>query len=88
MDISALIEIFEDSKNKNIDIWCDGKLAIQFKKCATKVTNEGNGTISVKETCAGFVHYIDSSHVSHVLVNTFGCQNINTKAGSPFLSKI
>lgn len=88
MDVSALIKIFENSKNKNIDIWCDGKISIQFKKSATEVTNEGNGTISVKEIGVGYVSYIDSNHVSNVWVNTLGCQNGETEKDSLFLSKI
>lgn len=88
MDVSVLIKIFENSKNKNIDIWCDGKISIQFKKSATEAINEGNGTISVKEMCTGYVHYIDSNHVSHVWVNTLGCQNGDTEKDSAFLSKI
>lgn len=88
MDVSVLTKIFENSKNKNIDIWCDGKISAQFKKVDTEVTNEGNGTISVKETCTGYVNYIDSNHVSRVWVNTLGCQNSDTEKDSSFLSKI
>lgn len=88
MDVSVLIKIFENSKNKNIDIWCDGKISVQFKKCAIEVTNEGNGTISVKEIYTGYVSYIDSNHVSNVWVNNLWCQNNDTEKASPFLSKI
>lgn len=69
MDLRTLIGIFENSESKNIDVWCGGRLAAQFKRKATKVKNEGNGTISVKEIGGKATSYIDANHVSNVWVS-------------------
>lgn len=62
-------KVFEDSENKNIDIWCDGKLVVQFKRTRTEVTCERNATISIKNLENGNIVYIDTYHVSNVWVS-------------------
>lgn len=68
MNSRVVREIFKNSESKNIDVWCDGKLAIQFHCIRTEVTDQGNGTLSVENMTNGNVTYIDTCHVSTIWV--------------------
>lgn len=68
MNPRVVREIFNHSESKNIDVWCDGKLAIQYHRTTTEVTDEGNGTISVENKTNGSVTYIDTCHISTIWV--------------------
>ena len=68
MNPDVFKKIFENSESKNIDVWCDGKLAIQFHCTPTKVTDECNGTLSVENKANGNVAYINTYHISTIWV--------------------
>lgn len=68
MNPRVVREIFNHSESKNIDVWCDGEIAIQFHRATTEVTDEGNGTISVENKTNGSVTYIDTCHISTIWV--------------------
>lgn len=70
MNPDVFKKIFENSESKNIDVWCDGKLAMQFHCIQTEITNEYNGTLSVENKANGNVTYIDTCHVSTIWVGS------------------
>lgn len=83
MNPDVFKKIFENSENKNIDVWCDGKLAIQFHCTPTEVTDEHNGTLSVENKAKENVTYINTSHVSTIWVGSN--QEDKPKEDNPFI---
>lgn len=81
MNTDIVMKIFENSKHKQIDICSHGQFALQFRKVSTEVSNEGNGTIAVKETARGCVTYIDCTKISSIWVNT----DEEKKEDNPFI---
>lgn len=75
MNIDVFKKIFDNSENKNIDIFCDGKIVAQFVKVPTAVTNEGYGTFSVTDKISGNVRYFDTNHISNIWVQTYNNKN-------------
>lgn len=71
MNIDVFKKIFDNSENKNIDIFCDGKIVAQFVKVPTAVTNEGYGTFSVTDKNSRNVRYFDTNHISNIWVQTY-----------------